>query len=522
MRPQDVQKAKKSVVKIMGVHTTFNWSQPYIDTEEVQFGGTAFFVDPKQFGDVPFKTDGLRFLLTNFHVVDSIDTKQVEVCIPSKGFNRLRAKVIHVVPAMDVAILCLDPLGEHPAWRTQESVPLFLEEIPNLKLNQTSVKGNSQDVIAIGFPSLSTDYQLCEGCVSGRGLGFIQLNLSLNGGNSGGPLLHKNKVIGICTASEADAEAIGLAVPINQILCFFRNWADFSKELLKIPSWGIHMDILTDEYLKYHDINKNNDSIQGVLVSKVIKNQAGDKCGLKTDDIIIGIHDCKNRYKVDFDGLVAVEWTDKRVPINDTEFILSLDPKTIEMCVYKHSKKKRVTVKICPTVIDFKTDEKHHCWENIPYVLFGGTVWMNLAMNHMEEEDDDESIIPSGQSIPLANEVKRTMNMEHIVVCTHIPGQTYMETQRVLKPFDILKKINNIKVKNVKHMKELIINLAKNMDKKTHALFELHRCKLYVDLEQITQQEIELMGRFPEPLFTSNIKVKRNRKRRRVYNAVAI
>ena len=43
--------------------------------------------------------------------------------------------------------------------------------------------------------------------ISGRGLGMIQINISLNGGNSGGPLMHNHKVIGICTASEADTEA---------------------------------------------------------------------------------------------------------------------------------------------------------------------------------------------------------------------------------------------------------------------------------------------------------------------------
>ena len=30
MRPQDVQKAKKSVMKVMGVHTGMHWTQPYI------------------------------------------------------------------------------------------------------------------------------------------------------------------------------------------------------------------------------------------------------------------------------------------------------------------------------------------------------------------------------------------------------------------------------------------------------------------------------------------------------------
>ena len=144
--------------------------------------------------------------MTNFHVVDCVESKQVELCYPSKGFNKLRARIIHVVPSLDVAILCIDPNDNHLAWRDGGSIHEFLEDIPNLKLNFNHVKGNSQDVIAIGFPSLSKDVQLCGGRISGRGLGMIQLNISLNGGNSGGPLLYKNKVIGICTASEADTD----------------------------------------------------------------------------------------------------------------------------------------------------------------------------------------------------------------------------------------------------------------------------------------------------------------------------
>lgn len=515
MRPQDVQKAKKSVVKVMGVHTTFNWTQPYIDTEETQFGGTAFFVDPKEFGKVPFKTNGLRFLLTNFHVVDSVETKMVELCIPSKGFNRLTASIIHVVPAMDVAILCLNPQGEHPAWKCKDSIPLFLEEIPNLKLNNNTVKGNSQEVIAIGFPSLSTDYQLCEGCVSGRGLGMLQLNLSLNGGNSGGPLLHKNKVIGICTAAEAETEAIGLAVPIHQIIRFFRHWADFSNELLKIPSWGMDMSILTREYLKYHNICESK---QGVIVEKIIKKQSSDKAGLEPNDIILGLHDKYKRYNVDSDGLVEVEWTDKRIPITNTEFIMSLDPDSIEMSVYKHKTTTVKTLKIKPSVINFKTDERYHCWEDIPYAMFGGTVWMNLAVNHMEEDEDEESPIPSSQSIILANKIKKSMNMENVVICTHIPGQTYFETQRVMVPYDVLISINDIKVKDVEHMNELIVDLAKNMHSKPFVKFQLERCRLFVDLNQVFITEVALMDRFEEPLFMSNVKVKRSRKRRRLMN----
>lgn len=517
MRPQDVQKAKKSVMKVMGVHTGMHWTQPYIAVEEYQAGGTAFFIDPKDFGDVPFYNKRYRYLLTNFHVVDCVESKQVELCYPSKGFNKLRGRIIHVVPSLDVAILCIDPDDNHLAWRDGGSIHEFLEDIPNLKLNFNHVKGNSQDVIAIGFPSLSKDVQLCGGRISGRGLGMIQLNISLNGGNSGGPLLHKNKVIGICTASEADTEAIGLAVPICQIIRFFRYWGDFSNELMRMPSWGLHAGILTEDYLKYHNL----DHKQGVLVQKVVEDQACDRVGLKPKDIIMGINNSTGRYNIDSDGLVQVDWTDKKVPLTNNEFIMSLDPKSIELVVYKHRSKKTVKLKTLPTVIPFQTREKWHHWEEINYTLFGGAVFMDFCMNHMEQdEEDEEPTVPFSKCVYITNYIKETMNMQNIVVCTHIPGQTYLDTQRSLHIFDVIKKINKTKIKNVKHMEELIRDLALNMEGQQYIMIETHRGEVYVDLQKIALQETLLASKFDEQVFLSNIGKTRTRKRRKLHNVV--
>mgnify|MGYP001173542917 CR=1 FL=1 len=501
MRPQDVQKAKQSVMKVMGVHTGFNWSQPNIVEEEFQAGGTAFFINPNDLG-APFVKPGNRYLVTNFHVVDSIQSKTVELCYPSKGFNRLTAKIIHVVPSLDVAILTIDPDGPHVAWR-DENIQDFLDNIPNLKLNTECVKGNSQNVIAIGFPSLSRDVQLCGGRISGRGLGMIQINISLNGGNSGGPLMHNHKVIGICTASEADTEAIGLCVPIHQIIRFFKYWASYKTPLMKLPSWGLHTEILTEDYLKYHKMDQMN----GVLVDKVIPKQAADKAGLTQKDIIIKIINKNGTYDVDSDGLVKVEWTEKRVHITNNEFIMSLDPGTIEFEVYK--RKRIVTVPINPDIITFQTREKYHCWEDVPYVTFGGAVFMDLTLNHLEEDEEDEMCIPHDKCYPITNAINENMNMKSIVVCTHIPGQTYLDTQRSMHPFDIIQKVNNSKVKDVLHFRKLIEKCSKK--NKHFVTLETHRNTIYIDLKKIVQQERKLAMKLDDQVFLQSRKRKRIR-----------
>ena len=505
MKVKDVQKVKKSIVKIMGIHQMFHFSQPYMENEEQQYGGSGWFFDIDDLGKVPFKKNGVRFLFTNFHVIDSVVSKQVDICFPNQGFNRLRASVEVVVPTLDCAILKIDPNGDHPCWNDGGSIHEFLDAIPNLRLDSNPIKGNSQQVTAVGFPSLSTDYQLCEGVISGRGLGMIQLNISFNGGISGSPLLHKNKVIGICTASEAEAEAIGLAVPIQQVLRFFRNWATYDDPLMRIPSWGIEGETLTKDYLRYH----NMDDIQGVLVKGTVPGLKG----LEKRDIILGVNSDK-RYNIDCDGLVKVDWTDKRVPISNNEFILSLNPENISLSVYKHRTKKRVNVSIKPEVINFKTYEKHHAWEEIPYCTFAGSVWMDLSMNHLEEEDEDEEpTVSADQSIPLAVAVKESMHMKSIVVCTHIPGQTYISNQRKLRPFDMLLKINKTKIKDVNHMQEVLVDLAKNIGTNRYVMFEMKRGKVYFDLERVIQQEKALEEKFDEQIMLTNATRKRKRKR---------
>jgi len=290
---------------------------------------------------------------------------------------------------------------------------------------------------------------------------------------------------------------------------------NFENDLMRMPSWVLNATILTQDYLKYHDIGE----MQGVLVEKTVKDQACDLAGLDPKDIILGINNSTGRYNIDCDGLVKVEWTDKRVPITNNEFIMSLDPETIQFSVYKHKTKKRVIVNVRPVVIPFQTREKWHAWEDIPYSMFGGAVFMDLAMNHMEPEDEDEEPpIPFDRCVHITNHVKKTMNMETLVICTHIPGQTYLETQRCLQPYDVIKRVNKTKIKNVDHFTSVIEKLARNIESSPYIIIETERTDLYLDLKKIAAQEMLLAEKFSEQAFLTKISRGRKRKRRVLLN----
>jgi len=497
MNEKQVQHAKRSVAKVMGVHRAFNYKEPYILNEDVQFGGTAFFVHRSVFGtSFPIKDKNVRFALTNFHVVDELTNTHCNLCFPNKGRSKIVAEVVYVVPSLDVAILKIDPAGDHPLWFDSDSVKDYIKSIPNLKINECSVKGNSQKVVAIGFPNLSSDYQLCEGCISGRGLGMLQLSISLNGGNSGGPLMMNGQVIGINTASIKDSEALGLAVPIHQILRFFQYWTQYNSTILNVPSWGFLGNTTTEEYLQYHEIET---PIHGCSIEKIIKDGPLGCSRVHQNDIIMNIYTTNRRYKVDNFGLISVDWTDKKVPLDNQEFILTLDPENIRIDIFRWRSKtivKQVPIKLFP--IHFNVRETFEQWEDVPYYVIGGMVFMNLSMNHLKVEDEeDEAYCPPEQAIPLVNFSQSNMHLKTAVVVTHIPQQSHISTLGVISPFDRIVKCNNKTIKDVTHLQQIIhkhtmrCNQSKTSKQDEYIVLETNKSKIYLSIERLRVKEIQ-------------------------------
>jgi hypothetical protein len=95
-----------------------------------------------------------------------------------------------------------------------------LAKAPPLPLGDVGTAAVGDMVAFIGSP-MGLDFTVHEGTISSlsrsaRGVALIQLDAKVNPGNSGGPLLDdQGGVIGIVTMKHAQAEGIGLAVPIN-------------------------------------------------------------------------------------------------------------------------------------------------------------------------------------------------------------------------------------------------------------------------------------------------------------------
>lgn len=229
-----------------------------------------------------YKTDArYGYLLTNQHVVK--DMKEIKVINTDK--EEIDAKVLGGDTYLDLAVLRIDKK--------------YVKLVSNLGKSEKSMIGDT--VFTVGTP-MGNDYagSVTAGIISGKDrmvsvstsdyasndwvMNVIQIDASLNPGNSGGPLLNVNgEVIGICSMKLVDAqiEGMGFAIPIEFAMKHVDN-LEKGKDI-DWPVLGIKMT----------DINESiyaNKQQEGVVVVGTMSGSGAQKAGIKEDDIIIKLN----------------------------------------------------------------------------------------------------------------------------------------------------------------------------------------------------------------------------------------
>ena len=90
------------------------------------------------------------------------------------------------------------------------------------------------------------------------------------------------------------------------------------------------------------------------------------------------------------------------------------------------------------------------------------------------------------------------MHMEQGVVVTHIPGQSHVSSQKLLRPFDRIIKCNGKKIKHVKHFEEVVAasvhkyNADSDSVKNHYIVLETQRDTVYLNLYKLLLKEIQI------------------------------
>ncbi|MFP4106045.1 MAG: trypsin-like peptidase domain-containing protein [Phycisphaerae bacterium] len=181
---------------------------PFRRRVPVQSLGSGFIIHPS------------GYVITNAHVV----RRARKITVTLSDDRRFSGEVISADPAHDLAVVKIEPENGKP--------------LPHFNLGRSDDILVGETVIAVGNP-LGYSNTVSRGIVSatGRSLdfpggikmtGLIQTDASINPGNSGGPLLNiKGELIGITTAIRADAQNIGFAIPVDELVAQLRSLLDF-------------------------------------------------------------------------------------------------------------------------------------------------------------------------------------------------------------------------------------------------------------------------------------------------------
>jgi serine protease Do len=145
------------------------------------------------------------YIVTNHHVVEEEKTVNVKLGKEQK----VKAEIIKVNKDYDLALLKIKQEG-----------------LKALSFANSDSTGTGDEIFAAGTPlDKSLGQTVTRGIISGyrewNGVNFIQTDVSINAGNSGGPMLNqKGEIIGITTmkAFGKGIEGIGFGIPSNVVL----------------------------------------------------------------------------------------------------------------------------------------------------------------------------------------------------------------------------------------------------------------------------------------------------------------
>jgi serine protease Do len=215
------------------------------------------------------------YILTNAHVVADFDEVTVRLADSKREF---KAKVVGLDKRTDIALIKVEA-----------------KDLPTVLLGDSAQLQPGQWVAAIGSP-FGFANTITAGIVSATGralpdetfVPFIQTDVAVNPGNSGGPLINlKGEVVGINSmiySRTGGYMGVSFAIPIEVAL-------DVAKQLqasgkVTRGRLGIGVQPMTKELAQSFKL----DSANGAVVVNVEKDSPAQRAGLRPGDVILAFN----------------------------------------------------------------------------------------------------------------------------------------------------------------------------------------------------------------------------------------
>ena len=227
--------------------------------------GTAFFIS----------ADG--YMLTNHHVVEGAD----KITVTLNDRTELDVTLVGSDERSDVAVLKVKG-----------------NNFPALPIGNSNLLKVGEPVLAIGSP-FGFDYSASAGIVSAKSrsfsretsVPFIQTDVALNPGNSGGPLFNqRGEVIGINSrifSGTGGYMGLSFSIPIDAAMDIYQQLKTSGS--VTRAYMGIYPQDIDRNLAEVYKLSRP----QGALLTRVAPNSPAQKAGLKSGDIILQYNEVK-------------------------------------------------------------------------------------------------------------------------------------------------------------------------------------------------------------------------------------
>ncbi|WP_201587645.1 Do family serine endopeptidase [Psychrobacter jeotgali] len=233
-------------------------NQPAVPAIEHAYG-TAFFITSN------------GYMLTNHHVVEGAD----KITVTLNDRTELDATLVGSDERSDVAVL-----------------KVVGSQFPALPIGDSNNIKVGEPVLAIGSP-FGFDYSASAGIVSAKSrsfsretsVPFIQTDVALNPGNSGGPLFNqRGEVVGINSrifSGTGGYMGLSFSIPIDAAMDIYEQLKN-NGEVMR-AYLGIYPQDIDRNLAEAYNLSRP----QGALLTRVSPDSPAQKAGLRAGDIIL-------------------------------------------------------------------------------------------------------------------------------------------------------------------------------------------------------------------------------------------
>ena len=423
---EDFELIRKGVVQIKVYSQGFDAFSPWMSSQLRQSTGTGFLIEKNK-------------ILTNAHVVSNAKYIQVQRHNQTIWYE---VEIEHIAHDCDLAML-------------KAKDPAFYEDAHFFEFGD--VPALNSPVNVVGYPIGGDRISVSRGIVSRKEQStyahsqvdshmVIQVDAAINPGNSGGPAIQNNKVVGVAFQVAARGENIGYLIPVPVVSHFLRDISDGKYD------GYVELGVRTQNSFSQdvRKIKKIPDEVGGVFITKVLR--GGSAFGfLQKDDLVYEI----DGLAIGRNGTVMYD-KDARV-----DFVEIVDNKhsgeLINLKVIRNGASLNLSFP-AKRMIEFDY-LRHKYDESFEYVLLGGLLFQPVSRDLLQEwtrnnETQGGSLFLYRMFYFIEDDLGKDGVTEDIIFYRKLAHPINTMAGYYLNM--ILESVDDIKIKNIKHLREVL------------------------------------------------------------------